>query len=107
MTNDEIADRDHAAMHETGRAVLYVTGDSPHRHMNRRGWRLRVLADDELMVTDWPGRHKWQPHHYSIGAHNIAGSRLDVWFTDEHGREWHGINIGDNQILRCTRLKSR
>lgn len=34
--------------------------------------------------------------------------RYDVWFTYGDGRNiWHGVNIGDNQIVRCRRLKRK
>jgi hypothetical protein len=75
-------------MHETGRAILYIARD-------RTGWK----------VSDWADELVFRPHRVRKGHHNIAGSRLDVWFMDNQGHAWHGINIGDHQLLRCKRLK--
>lgn len=33
--------------------------------------------------------------------------RVDAWFTGPDGAKWHGVNIGDNQIIRCARLKKQ
>ena len=81
--------RDRADMSATGRAVLYLT-ERP----------------DGAVVTNWPGTLKFRVRYKKAGSHNIAGRRTDVWFTDADGREWWGWNCGDNQILRCRRLRS-
>jgi len=80
------AKRDCAEMAATGRIVLYLTAGS--------------------MVTNWPGTLKFRVAHSRPGRHNFAGRMVSVWFTDSDGREWYGRNIGDNQILRCKRLKA-
>jgi len=41
------------------------------------------------------GRHNWR---------NVQ--RTDAWFTTPDGAHWHGINLGDNQILRASKLVS-
>ena len=75
-------------MRDTGRAVLYLT-DGP----------------EGAAVTDWPGVLKFRVQHKRVGSHNIAGRRVDVWFTDSDGREWHGVNYGHNsQLCHCRRL---
>ncbi len=96
-------ERDHMCL--TGRATLYLLGDdSPYRDLAPR-WRCRVLGDDKLRVTDWPGRLVFKCSAYRLGRHNIAGRRIDVWFDGPDGHVWHGVNIGDNQVLRCRRTK--
>jgi len=80
--------RDSAEMTATGRAVLYLTEEA-----------------GVPVVTNWPGTLRLRVTHTRKGSHNIAGSMVSIWFTDLDGREWHGRNIGDNQILRCKRLK--
>ena len=77
-------------MRDTGRAVLYLT-DGP----------------EGATVTDWPGVLKFRVQHKRVGSHNIAGRRVDVWFTDSDGREWHGVNYGHNsQLCHCRRLRA-
>lgn len=77
---------DAKAMRETGRACLYL-----HRVTNR--------------VTNWPGTLDLPVTRTRRGRHNIAGERLDVWFAFE-GQSWHGVNIGDNDIVRCKKVAS-
>lgn len=59
-------------------------------------------------VGTWAGT--WQMHRVygSKSWHSMAGKdgRTDVWFT-AFGHNWHGVNIGDNQILRCRTVKGR
>lgn len=56
-------------------------------------------------ATNWPGTLRFR-----IGGavrhsrNNFGARRIDVWFSAQ-GREWHGVNLGDSQILRCKRLK--
>lgn len=82
------AENDTRDMIDTGRAVLYLT-EGP---------------TDQFFVSNWPGSLKIEPYRVRKGAHNIAGTRYDVWFSFD-GKPWHGVNIGDNQILRCKRIK--
>jgi len=84
------AKRELRYMRDTGRAVLYLT-EGPNGST----------------VTDWPGVLKFQVRHKRIGSHNLAGRRVDVWFTDSDGREWHGVNYGHNsQLCHCRRLRA-
>ena len=74
----------------TGRAVLYLTEEGP----------------EGAVVTNWPGILKFRVRHKRVGSHNLAGRRVDVWFTDSDGREWHGVNYGHNsQLCHCRRLR--
>ena len=83
--------RDSADMSATGRAVLYLTEEGP----------------EGAVVSNWPGTLKFRVRHKRVGSHNLAGRRVDVWFTDSNGREWHGINYGHNsQLCHCRRLRS-
>ena len=83
--------RDSADMSATGRAVLYLTEGGP----------------EEAVVSNWPGTLKFRVRYKRVGSHNLAGRRVDVWFTDSDGREWHGINYGHNsQLCHCRRLRS-
>ena len=56
-------------------------------------------------MSNWPGTLKFRVRYKRVGSHNLAGRRVDVWFTDSDGREWHGINYGHNsQLCHCRRL---
>lgn len=85
--------RDEKEMIKTGRAVLYLT-----QNKVKQGEHF-VTA---YRVTNWPGTLEIKPWRIGKGRHNIAGTRIDVWF-DFKGQSWHGVNIGDNDILRCKR----
>lgn len=81
------ARRDEKEMRETGRIVLYFSGDK---------------------VTNWPGTLQLPVYGVRHSWHNFAGrnGRTDFYFR-AFGREWHGVNIGrDNQIARCKAMKA-
>lgn len=83
--------RDSADMSATGRAVLYLTEE----------------GTEGTVVSNWPGTLKFRVRHKRVGSHNLAGRRVDVWFADSDGREWHGVNYGHNsQLCHCRRLRS-
>lgn len=55
-------------------------------------------------VTNWPGTLRFPVLSRKGGRHNIAGSRVDVWFRDHTGARWHGVHLGGmNTIARCKR----
>ena len=88
------AEREKARMIESGRATLYLTSETAPTG----GGHVRHFA------TDWPGELKFRVHTISKGRHNMARTRVDAWFIGPDGAPWHGVNIGDDQILRCRRL---
>lgn len=75
-------------MRQTGRGVLYLSKN----------------ADGKWIVTDFTGKFTMQPLSVKKSGHNMA-DRFDAWFRFE-GFVWHGVNIGDNEILRCRRTKT-
>lgn len=81
------AENDKEQMRRTGRACLYLNAKTRE-------------------VTNWPGSLRLRCGPARKSWHNFAGrnGRTDVWFTFE-GDTWHGVNIGDNDILRCKRTK--
>ncbi len=85
---------DEAAMIRDGRAVLYLVSRSPARV--------------EWHVTNWPGTLDLETteRRYSKHGGGFGAQRTDVWFTGPDGKPWHGVNQGDNQVLRCRRVKS-
>lgn len=79
------AAKDRASMIEDGRATLYLTKDG-----------------DRYKVSNWPGSLRFDVDYVRKGRHNIAGCRYDVWFTGPDGRNWHGVQYGEQtQILHC------
>lgn len=73
-------------------------------------WTGYIVKDSagQWSVTNWPGSLAIKP--FATKLHKYAGGfgadRFDVWFFFE-GKEWHGIQRGDNQILRCRKLKRK
>jgi len=81
---DCCAERGIEIMRRTGRAVLYLDGDC---------------------LTDWPGRLRFPLLRRTKGAHNMAGTREDVWFTLD-GHEWHGTQYGRwSTVAHCKRTR--
>jgi hypothetical protein len=67
------------------------------------------LVDDTATsgrIVSFHGLEFAKVHGIRRSWHNMAGrnGRRDVWFRMA-GRTWHGVNIGDNQIVRCKALK--
>ena len=96
--------RDLALMIETGHAVLYLSRDPASyqgKQYQRSGW---VYGHHTL--SNWPGTLNIDCTQLTIGHHNWAGRRFDVWFTGPDGAPWHGVQYGDNtQICHCRRVK--
>lgn len=74
--------------------------------------KLRSLKPGEFMwlyfakdrLINWPGSFELRPTYVRKGSHNIARERIDAWFKFNH-HHYHGVNIGDNQCMKVTRLK--
>lgn len=94
---------DMAYMRKHGKNTLYFSYSSPCNNPQFTHSGTNMTASDYL-VSNWPGGINIRPTRVRRGKHNIARERWDVWFTFE-GTEWHGVNIGDNQILRCKRIQ--
>lgn len=78
-------------MRLNGRAMLYLI-ENP---------------DGSSHVSNWPETLKLPVSRARKGRHNIARTRVDVWFQFE-GQEWHGVQYGEmTQICHCARLKAR
>jgi len=100
------AEMDKLYMRRRGETTLYLVkvhapeglglgSDWPHMETDGRKYRWEV--------TNWPGTLRFRCG-VKVGRHNMSGKRFDAWFSFG-GREWHGVNIGDNQLLRCRRTK--
>ena len=86
--------REEESMKQTGKAVLYLL-----RH-ERYSKDKRSFPSYYWEVQNWPGTLRFRCE-IKKGRHNWAGSRIDAWFRGPDGKLWHGVNIGDNEILRC------
>lgn len=65
-----------------------------------------VLYLSNNRIVNWPGSLKIPVTSQRKSWHNFAGKngRTDIWFTFK-GNRYHGVNVGDNQILRVRKLK--
>lgn len=85
------ANLERARMIETGKATLYLTGETY-----------------TYEVTDWPGLLRFEARYVRSGRHNIAGTRLDFEFTGPDGFRWVGVQYGEGtQIAHCKRTKEK
>lgn len=85
---------DEKQMIEDGKITLYLTHDLKMKDK----W-------GNATISNWPGTLKFLGR-VKRGHHNIAHNRYDVWFYGPDGKEWHGVQYGDNtQILDCKRNK--
>lgn len=66
------------------------------------------LYFDGKAITNWPGSLRITAFGTRCGRHNIAGSRVDVWFIGPDRYYWHGVQYGKNrQVLHARRTKER
>ena len=57
-------------------------------------------------IANWPGSLKFRPLARTKGAHNIAGTRKDVWFRGPDGFIWHGVQYGEwTEVVHCKRTR--
>ena len=98
-------ENDKAAMIADGYATLYLSFDSDQfidKSVHYR--RIRFGSEGKGKVTNWPCTLSI-PCHISVGRHNFARVRYDVWFRFD-GSLWHGVQYGDNtQLCHCKRTK--
>jgi len=65
-----------------------------------------VKTDEGYRVGPWTDAKRWPVVRYRPGRHNMAGTRIDVWFKAA-GADWWGRNTGDSDIVHCRRLTAR
>ena len=94
------SDREYMENHN--RVTLYLT--TLPGTIRRYGSGLTEFKQFE--VGNWPGTMLFRTFDHSHGRHNIAGSRVDVWFLDHTGRRWWGVQYGElTQLCHCRKLK--
>jgi hypothetical protein len=99
-----ILDREQMILH--GRVTLYLV--KLYYNEVTRQWENEPSGKNSassFFVTNWPGTLSFKCHYTRIGRHNIAGERIDVWFSDKSVGTWHGIHYGrSSDIVYCRRL---
>jgi hypothetical protein len=87
------AERDRAELRSSDRWDGYVTRD----------------AQGGYSVSNWPGSLKIRAEGKTRrNGHNWCNvQRTDVWFVGPDGAQWHGVNLGDNDVVRCRKSKPR
>lgn len=89
--NRKLAAAELAAMRETGVALLYLFRDEVGNYSVGTWDSAPFQRANVLRMTR--SRNNW------------GVRRTDVWFRCD-GATWHGVNLGDNDIVRCRRNKS-
>jgi hypothetical protein len=61
-----------------------------------------------LSVGTWDGSHRFEIIDIHKSWHNFVGKdgRTDCWFKIKD-QLWHGVNIGNNNIVHAKRIKSK
>ena len=96
MCYDCLGKRDVNTMFRGERCIMYF-------HMGNASSREGVI--EPAKVTNWPRTVVFTPFEYTVSHHNIAGTRVDAWWTGPDGARWHGYSIGDSELMRCNRRK--
>jgi len=89
--NRQLADFQIEAMKRGEPQALYLFGNA--------------TIGENTQVGTWDSSHKWHCFQTRHSQNNWGAKRIDVWFNFD-GHTWHGVNIGDNDIVRCRRNKS-
>lgn len=101
------ADRNRKNLIQVGSGGLYLTSPiNPEPVSEKSNW----LVPRDFKLTDWTGLDAdYQIRAVKKGRHNIAGSRLDVWFTlPEEEFIWYGVMYGQfTQVTHCRRTKQK
>lgn len=87
--NAQVQSAELEAMKATGKAILYL-----------------FPTDQGYSVGTWASKpHQRASCTFRQSRNNWGAVRTDVWFQ-ANGQNWWGVNIGDNDIVRCKRLKA-
>jgi hypothetical protein len=89
-----------------GNKVCYECCAERDRQHMRTSNEITLYWNDKE-VTNWPGTLRIAPYKVTSGFYTWCGRPLkntNVWFEFE-GIAWRGTNKGDDQILRCKKLK--
>lgn len=92
-----------------GKTFCYACCAEQNKDSLRRKEPICLYLTEEpfgYKVSNWPGTLCLSvlERRTSKRGGGFGAQRIDVWFRFE-GQLWHGINRGDNQILRCKPVK--
>lgn len=69
-------------------------------------WLYLSKRESGWEISNWPGSLKLKPFYTRTGHHNIARTRIDVWFSVE-GKQFWGVRYGHNtEICHIKRIKN-
>lgn len=95
--NRLLAEAEFAAILKHGQGVLYLSKPAPETYEAKAG---------HFKVSTWCSTGKpVYTYHERKSRNDFGTQRTDVWFMLD-GSRWHGVNIGDNDIVRVKRCKS-
>lgn len=98
------ANRDKAQMAKDGRITLYLC---PAQSDTMKRVLSKAPTEPLAYLANWPGSFRIPVHRMRHGHHNVARTRIDVWFTYE-GVIWHGVQLGEwTQLCHCKRTKQK
>ncbi len=89
--NHQLGQGEIEAMKANGRCVLYL-------------WEHNGVP---IQVGTWAStvNERIGVMRYRTSRNNWGANRTDVWFRFD-GSTWHGVNVGDNDIVRVRRTKA-
>ncbi len=92
-----------------GNKVCYACcGEQDKKYMEENNKTIQYLRWEDRKPTeigDWPGTMGFKIRYAFRGNHNWGITRWDVYFKDHVGAWWWGVNLGDNDVVRCKKLK--
>lgn len=93
----------------TGEKICYAccaADDEKYMQEHDRTYLYLTQKEGRWIVQNWPGSLMFKTGTPKKGRHNIAGVRYDVWFRDNHGNYWWGVQYGDfTEIVHCRKVK--
>lgn len=83
-------------MNQEGKVSLYLT-QTP----SRLGY--------DYQIVNYAHTIEFACQRPKFSFHNLAGKRgrRDIDFVGPDGAKWHGVNIGDSQVIHCKRKKKQ
>jgi len=93
------------AIMEDKKICYTCAGKMDENELRTTGKLIGYLTESNCPIfCNWPGTFKVQAKYYKRSKNNFGAWRTDFWFIWE-GRNYWGVNIGDNQIARVKLIK--
>lgn len=92
---------DARTLEKTGKLTGYLSYKQVPRNYRTTGF----FTVENGFFTNWPGTLKIPVYAVKKSFNNFGAPRYDFWFS-WHGRNYHGVHVGDqSQIARVMRVK--